>query len=143
MMFDDAIAKFLQTGALMVQSQAVEHEAPYITGRLRGDITVFPQHNAHEIEVGNTRLIDYAVYVYYGTKPHEIKPKRKKALKTPYGTFKKVKHPGTKANPYLDNALSAIVSSGRFERLLGGMGDEMSEEMFDNITASLKNMIVK
>ncbi len=143
MIFDDAIERFLKQGALMVQAQAVEHDAPYKEGRLRGDITVFQQTKAHEVEIGNTKLIDYAVYVYHGTKPHVIKPKRAKALKTPYGYRKKVNHPGTKANPYLDIALENVVRSGRFGALLSDMGDDMSEEMFENITKSLKNMIVK
>ena len=93
--------------------------------------------------MGNTSLIDYAVYVYYGTKPHEIRPKKKKALKTPYGVFTKVQHPGTKAQPYLEDALTNIVSSGRLERLLGKFGDTMSEEVFDGIVDGLRNIKVK
>lgn len=141
-MFDEAIQKFLEQGALMLQSQAVQG-APVVTGRLRGDITVFPRTKPNEISVGNTTLIDYAVHVFYGTKPHEIKPKRAKALKTPYGYRKKVNHPGTKANPYLETALDNLVRSGRLNRLLGEFGDEMSEEMFDNITRGLRNITVK
>jgi len=141
-MYDEAIAKFLRQGALMVQTQAT-HTAPVKEGRLRGDITVFPQTKAHEISIGNTSLIDYAVFVYYGTKPHVIEPKRKKALKTPYGTFKKVNHPGTKANPYLDDALEQVVRSGRLHRLLGKFADDMSEEMFNTIVDGLKTIRVK
>jgi len=139
--YDKAIARFLQKGALMLQSQAVQG-APVVTGRLRGDITVFLQTRPNEISVGNSALIDYAVYVYYGTKPHVILPKKKKALKTPYGVFKKVNHPGTKANPYLDDALDALVRSGRLNRLLSEFGDDMSEEIFDKISVGLNNIKV-
>ncbi len=142
MMYDEAIAEFLRKGAEMFRTEATNN-APVVTGRLRGDITVFPQIKPTEISVGNTSLIDYAVYVYYGTKPHTIRPKRKKALKTPYGIFTKVQHPGTKAQPYLDDALDDLVRSGRLNRLLDGFGDDMSEAMFETITDGLRNIKVK
>ncbi len=47
---------------------------------------------------------DYAKYVEFGTKPHIILPKRRKALKilTPEGYIfrKKVSHPGSKPYPF-------------------------------------------
>jgi hypothetical protein len=47
---------------------------------------------------------DYAKYVEFGTKPHAILPKRRKALKIPtpegYIFRKKVNHPGSKPYPY-------------------------------------------
>jgi hypothetical protein len=51
-------------------------------------------------------LVPYAKYVYLGTRPHDIVPRNKKALAW-FGTSgslnfaKLVKHPGTKANPYI------------------------------------------
>ena len=44
----------------------------------------------------------YAEYVEYGTKPHIITPKNKKALywKGAFSPVKLVHHPGTKANPF-------------------------------------------
>ena len=141
-MFDEAIAKFLRQGAEMLRTEGTNN-APVVTGRLRGDITVFPQIKPTEISVGNTSLIDYAVYVYYGTKPHTIRPKKKKALKTPYGVYAKVQHPGTKANLYLDNALENLVRSGKLERLLGRFGDEMSEDVFESIAKGLRTIKIK
>ncbi len=140
-MYDKPIDKFLAIAGEMLRSEAAR-EAPVIKGRLRGDITVLSQHSG-EITVGNTALIDYAKYVYFGTKPHTIKPKRKKALKTPFGAFKKVNHPGTKANPYLDRALEGMISSGKLNRLLDGFADDMSEVMFKNISEGFKNIKVK
>ncbi len=47
---------------------------------------------------------DYAKYVEFGTKPHIILPKRRKALKIPtpegYIFRKKVSHPGSKPYPF-------------------------------------------
>ncbi|ADO45309.1 hypothetical protein Hydth_0913 [Hydrogenobacter thermophilus TK-6] len=47
---------------------------------------------------------DYAKYVEFGTKPHTILPKRRKALKIPtaegYIFRKKGNHPGSKPYPY-------------------------------------------
>lgn len=67
--------------------------------------------------------LDYGVYLHEGTRPHVIEPRRKKALRwTDGGRFvfaRRVKHPGTKADPYIYDALDAeepvIVS--RFEAL--------------------------
>ena len=139
--YDDHIERFLDKAALELMTEA-EKEAPRDTQALAGDITVFPITTKGERSVGNTALIDYAKYVYYGTQPHVIRPKKKKALKTPYGVFKKINHPGTKANPYLDRALENIVRSGKFLNLLDGFADDMSEEMFANISDGLKNLKV-
>lgn len=68
-------------------------------------------------------VLDYGVYLHQGTNPHVIEPRRKKALRwTDGGKFvfaRRVKHPGTKKDPYIYEALDAeepvIVS--RFEAL--------------------------
>lgn len=68
-------------------------------------------------------VLDYGVYLHQGTNPHVIEPRRKKALRwTDGGKFafaRRVKHPGTKKDPYLYDAMDAeepvIVS--RFEAL--------------------------
>lgn len=140
-MYSGPVDRFLDLAGEMIRTSAVT-EAPVRTGDLRGDITVFPKKKG-EVSVGNSALIDYAKYVYYGTKPHMIAPKKKKALKTPFGVFKKVQHPGTKANPYLERAFESIVSSGRLESLLGSFATEMEEEMFTNISRGLKNIKTK
>lgn len=54
------------------------------------------------------RVAPYALFVHWGTRAHLIKPRRKKALRWPAGgafAFAKgVKHPGTKADPWLVRA---------------------------------------
>jgi hypothetical protein len=109
--------------------------APYKTGNLESDIQVWDDNISNlEIEIGNSKLAPYARYVHDGTKPHEIRPKNKKALKTPFGPRKKVNHPGTKANPYLQNA----VDDYNFNSALNELGDKISEDVFQNIKKSLE-----
>jgi hypothetical protein len=92
--------------------------APIVSGNLRNDIQVFDDDLIDGvIAIGNTQITPYAKFVHDGTKPYEIRPKRKKALKTPYGVYKKVNHPGIKANPYLEKALKDVVSSGVIEQI--------------------------
>ena len=53
----------------------------------------------------------YAGYVEFGTKPHEIRPKTKKALAFKVGgqtVFARVvHHPGTKPNPFVQDSFDA------------------------------------
>ena len=64
-----------------------------------------------EISVEGGAKQDYAMYVHEGTKPHVIKPRRKKVLswKGPEGRVfaTAVNHPGTEPRPWLRNALQA------------------------------------
>jgi len=52
----------------------------------------------------------YGVYVHEGTAPHEIRPKRAKALfwRGARHPVRSVHHPGTRAQPFLRNALTAL-----------------------------------
>lgn len=64
-----------------------------------------------EISVEGGAKQDYAMYVHEGTKPHVIKPRRKKVLswKGPEGRVfaTAVHHPGTEPRPWLRNALQS------------------------------------
>ncbi len=51
------------------------------------------------VVVGTPEL--YGKYHQTGTDPYIIEPKTQKALKTPYGVFKKVHHTGLPARPFL------------------------------------------
>lgn len=57
---------------------------------------------------------DYAVYVHEGTRAHVIGPRRAKALRFQIGgrtVFAKlVRHPGTRARPFLRNAAHRVAS---------------------------------
>jgi hypothetical protein len=66
-------------------------------------------------EVGHdTRRAPHAVFVLFGTRPHEIRPKGKKALRWPGGggfIFAKwVKHPGYEGDQYMHRAVQRALS---------------------------------
>lgn len=60
---------------------------------------------------GVENTANYSLYVHEGTRPHVIRPRNGKALAFEYRgqtvVVKHVKHPGTKAFPFLRNALQA------------------------------------
>lgn len=60
---------------------------------------------------------DYALYVHEGSRPHLIRPKRAQALRFQIGgrtVFAKlVRHPGTRARPFLRNAAQRIAARER------------------------------
>ena len=109
----------LETNKIALDLQNnIKKEAPYKEGRLKRSIRV-------DTRIGDTFSIITGYYdegvaphgdfVLMGTKPHEIviTPKKAKALKTPYGLFKKVvvKHPGTKPNDFLGRGLAATLAN--------------------------------
>ena len=67
-------------------------------------------------EIGHDRQIaPHAVFVHWGTRPHVIKPKNRKALRwvpkggTGYVFAKEVRHPGNKGDPWLIRAADQAV----------------------------------
>lgn len=71
------------------------------SGILRRSFTVAAGRD--KVSVG-TNVIYAAIHQFGGkTRPHDIRPKNKKALRTPFGLFRKVKHQGSiiPARPFL------------------------------------------
>ncbi len=85
----------------------VQTEAPRKTGKLKA-ATQKNTYGTRGLVWLSKSIAPYWVYVIEGTKPHVIRARYAKALKTPYGIFKSVKHPGTKANPYVDRAFGKM-----------------------------------
>ncbi len=85
--------KFLQ-GAARDIAQRIREKAPVKTGFLRRSVTI--RYGTGYVEVGPTA--EYAPFVEYGTSPHIIRPKFKKALRFEKGGkvifAKLVHHPG-------------------------------------------------
>lgn len=101
-LFGGWVDKELEASIHRLQSFAIQ-EAPRASGRLA---------QAHRIEkVGNgwrliVRDVPYWPFVYYGTKPHIIRPKRAKVLHWDNVFAAYVRHPGTKPNKWMDRALA-------------------------------------
>ncbi len=86
------------------------------------------------ILAGGTQQVGYAAYVEFGTKPHDIRPLRAKALawggsrrlsgrlrsgSSPTHFAKRVHHPGTAAKPYLvPGARRAVGKRGLGDRIV-------------------------
>lgn len=79
--------------------------APVDTGNLRNRIN----YSVVGKQI-NITMPDYAFYVEFGTKPHEITPKNAKALHWKVGTkdvfAKKVMHPGTEPYPFIRSTIN-------------------------------------
>lgn len=116
----------------------------YNGGNLKKDIKVFDDRsNDLSIGVGNSALVPYAKFVYFGTKPHVIKPKKMKALankKSGQIFGKSVNHPGTKANPYLEKAFSEYISSASFVKAKEQLAKDIGDETVKFITSSINNI---
>ena len=82
-------------------------------GRLRDSITVTRRSTASGIEARFTSSAPYAKYVESGTAPHRIEPRQALALhwqdrgRNVFAA--RVNHPGTKANPFVRNAIQAMM----------------------------------
>lgn len=70
----------------------------------------------------------YGELVREGTKPHEIRPKKAKALRFMIGDevifTTRVNHPGTKANPYHKRVLSILMP--RIQEIVNQMGRKVT-----------------
>ena len=86
--------------------------APVDTGRLRNSIHIYPMREGEKSYIVADG-VEYGVYVEFGTSPHIIRPRIKKALSwiddTNKRVFaKKVNHPGTNAHPFFRPALKEV-----------------------------------
>lgn len=95
-------------------------EAPVDTGTLRASHQITSQRGMSgngdpEIRLGPT--VDYAVSVHEGSPPRTIVPVKAKALhfkvKGVDVFAKRVQHPGTKGNPWLDRAIKTTKGNMR------------------------------
>lgn len=93
--------------------------APVDTGRMRSsgrmDIRITAVGPAGSV----TFPVSYAKFVHEGTRAHVIRARRKKALKFMgrggVVIRRQVRHPGTRARPFLEQALQEIAPASGFE----------------------------
>jgi len=103
----NGLTKAIGISALKLTSN-IKDETPTNTGDLKRSIrTTFARLKATVAPHKN-----YAIYVSEGTRPHEIRPKTKKALfwKGALHPVRVVHHPGTKGVPFMDIGLRKSVS---------------------------------
>jgi hypothetical protein len=83
---------------------------PFRTGTLMGSI----QSEASGLQGYIGPTVPYAVYVEYGTMPHEIRPMYAHVLRFVIGTkvifTPLVHHPGTRAQPFIEETVQDIVA---------------------------------
>lgn len=89
--------------------------APVDTGNMRAQIAADPMVTTgmtvrQTIRVGGDAA-EYAIYVHEGTRPHVIRPRNKSVLmfngREGKVFAREVHHPGTRARPFLRNALES------------------------------------
>jgi len=100
--FRKALQRAVNKSTLIIQKN-IKSETPVKTGRLQKSI---------DVRFGSlsgvifTNLF-YAPFVHFGTRPHTIHAKSKKALswKGALHPVKSVQHPGSKGNPFMDKGV--------------------------------------
>ena len=107
---DDKLDKAGPRIALRVENE-LKLEAPVnknTEAKNRGDLrrSINVTYDNGELKIFASDII---FFVLFGTKPHEITPKNKKALAFKAGgkniVVKKVMHPGTRPNPFVQDVL--------------------------------------
>ena len=90
----------------------VKKEAPTDHGRLAGS---FEMEKRGPISYAVSTAVEYALVVQEGSQAHIIEPVNRRALYWEGADHPvyRVRHPGTKANPYIDRSISA--TEGRLE----------------------------
>lgn len=104
----------MQQAAQFIEAEMISR-VPVKTGRLRNSIGIRVQ--GESVIIGpNMVEAPYAGYVEFGTRPHQIRPRKpggslvfKVGDKTVFARV--VNHPGTKAQPFVMEAFQAWVDS--------------------------------
>lgn len=102
----DDVKRAVERTRIDVQNEA-RRRVPVDTGRLRSSIVSRAEGSGREVGYVIGSNVNYAAAVEYGTSPHVIKPKNKKALWWPGAAHPvaQVNHPGSAAKPFLRPAI--------------------------------------
>lgn len=137
--FKTGLARAVKAATVHVQEEARDtHRFTTRTGRLEHsiDAAIF---TAGRIPYGvvalNEKTARYARFIHSGTRPHIIAARRRQALRWRAGGgwrfAKRVRHPGTKADPFLyaalDNSRAAI--DAIFERYTDKTLEEVARDI--------------
>jgi HK97 gp10 family phage protein len=119
----DDVKRAVERTAMDVQNEA-RRRAPVDTGRLRSSIVSRAEHSGRSVGYVVGSNVNYAAAVEYGTAPHVIKPKYKRALYWPGAAHPvaQVNHPGTKAQPFMRPAIemTEIFFRANLSQIRGG-----------------------
>lgn len=114
----------LEIGMRQAQARA-KILAPVDTGRLRSSIRYTITDRALGVTADLRSDVSYAEYVHDGTQPHIIRPRRRGGVlrfraggQIVYARF--VRHPGTRARPFLTEAIRSVAAA-RGWRVRGGI----------------------
>jgi hypothetical protein len=142
-----ATKQLLANLAATVRDKA-QQLAPEVTGELRRSVKILSLSET-EAAVGHDiapnivvssrgERIIYPIFVHEGTAAHIIEPKNKKALSWSGGANvyvrKKVLHPGTKAQPYFNEALK----SPEVDKVISAYGDKTIKDLSLKLEKSFK-----
>ncbi|MFF7534876.1 HK97 gp10 family phage protein [Streptomyces bobili] len=102
----DDVARAVDRTRIDVQNEA-RRRAPVDTGRLRSSIVSRAEGGGRSVGYVIGSNVNYSAAVEYGTAPHVIKPKYKRALYWPGAAHPvaQVNHPGTRPQPFLRPAI--------------------------------------
>lgn len=109
----DDLGPFMRDLALSAVSEQ-KKLSPVKTGNLRRSIHLgrVSARSAETIASAN-----YAAFVEFGTKAHEIRPRNRKALRwksgNKYRFARRVQHPGTKARPFMIPGAERAIAGSR------------------------------
>lgn len=106
MLQEQAKQLFLAAVVIDLTNELVD-AAPFLTGTLRNSIQFIKQPDgSYKIS-----MVDYALYVEFGTAPHVITPKNARALRFQQGSgavfSMRVEHPGTQPNPFIRRTIKS------------------------------------
>lgn len=102
----DDVKRAVERTRIDVQNEA-RRRVPVDTGRLRSSIVSRSENSGRTVGYVVGTNVNYAAAVEYGTAPHVIKPKNKKALFWPGARHPvaQANHPGTRAQPFMRPAV--------------------------------------
>ncbi len=109
--------KSYQNGVARELRDAVQQEVPVLSGLLRSSVQIDSDGEDKLIgpDAGTLRReagVDYAPFVYFGTRPHIIEAKNAKVLSDGNTIFgPRVNHPGTRSNKFINRAVDRKVGN--------------------------------
>lgn len=100
----NALAATAEEVEAYVEGEAAKHNK---SGRLVASISKMRTPGGWWIG-HDPRVAPHAIFAHWGTKPHKIRPNKKKALRWPAGSMfafaKEVNHPGYEGDPWMNRA---------------------------------------